>query len=364
MPIKIKVDIVVPSMSVGGGERVACDIADCLRDTGYQVELWSLLNKRDLELRVYSQLRIINFLLFFWVYGKCLVRVFRKLSKNGPDVVISVMPTANILLTIITFFFPYKLIISEHNISQKNDPIRHLVLDFVKARIYCYADVVVAVSGGVASYLKKLNYKIEAHIIHNYASSIASFKRDDKEKSKNLIWVGRLDRQKGPDIAIKAFKKSGMAKKGFVLNIIGPGDQKTYKDLVNELGYEKIVLFHGSSETPYIEVEPRLLLFTSRWEGFGLVLLEAIESEIPVLAIAVESGPDLISQICDVDRFVFPSALETQVISDLAALIQNELNLPIKWNEVEKMRKRLSKIFGRDYFKDGYSNLVESVLCE
>lgn len=100
----------------------------------------------------------------------------------------------------------------------------------------------------------------------------------------NLIFVGRHDRQKGLDILIDAFLSSGRS--DMQLHVVGAPVLDWDSGLV--AGEHRLnVTFHGWQSRDAVSqliAASDALVMPSRWEGFGLVALEAMRLGKPVLA--------------------------------------------------------------------------------
>lgn len=110
-------------------------------------------------------------------------------------------------------------------------------------------------------------------------------------EDKNIIFVGALDKAhyfKGLDVLLNAV--SLLKDKEINLTIIGEGDRKEkYKELTKKLNIAQKVKFVGDTNNQQLAEILRkssvlVLPSTSRHEAFGLVLLEAMSSGIPVIA--------------------------------------------------------------------------------
>jgi glycosyltransferase involved in cell wall biosynthesis len=116
-----------------------------------------------------------------------------------------------------------------------------------------------------------------------------------EDKDDYLLWIGRLDEDKGPDRAIAAAQESetplvlaGPVQPGqeeFFATEVEPhvdGEQIKY---VGEVGEEKGDLYAGASA----------LLMPIRWpEPFGLVMTEAMACGTPVIAFPEGSAPEIV----------------------------------------------------------------------
>ena len=108
--------------------------------------------------------------------------------------------------------------------------------------------------------------------------------------------VGRLSKQKAPDIFVKTARliKNVIPDAYFVF--VGSGeDEQKVKALVSELKLDECVKITGWVSEPmqYIEWFDVAFLL-SRWEGFGLVLAEYMLAKKPIVATAVDAIPNVI----------------------------------------------------------------------
>lgn len=112
--------------------------------------------------------------------------------------------------------------------------------------------------------------------------------------------VGRLSYQKGYPYLLRAFSKlwSEFQSRGrqLTLVLVGEGeDRKLLESLAQELGIANAVHFLGRREDiPRVLRGMDLFVMPSIYEGFGLVVVEAMASKVPVLATQVDSLPELI----------------------------------------------------------------------
>lgn len=116
-----------------------------------------------------------------------------------------------------------------------------------------------------------------------------------------FLFVGRLTYQKGVDVLLHAFSVHAAANKTDKLLIVGDGDKSTdLKKLAQQLGIADQVRFCGATNTPatYFSAADCLVL-PSRFEGFGLVILEAFQMKLPVIASNTEGPAELIQNGCN-----------------------------------------------------------------
>lgn len=108
--------------------------------------------------------------------------------------------------------------------------------------------------------------------------------------------VGRISRQKAPDIFVRAAKliKQNIHNAHFL--IVGSGDMEDeVREYANNTGIEDCLHITGwvPNAMPYIELFDVACLL-SRWEGFGLVLPEYMMAGKPIVATRVDAIPDII----------------------------------------------------------------------
>lgn len=117
--------------------------------------------------------------------------------------------------------------------------------------------------------------------------------------SEKVLFVGRLEPEKHPCLALRAFAEA--APDSACLIIVGAGSESSYlEQLARELGVADRVFFEGQQESaPYYALAD-LLLVTSRYEGYGLVIIEALAAGTPVLStdvgVAREAGAIVVNE--------------------------------------------------------------------
>ena len=107
-----------------------------------------------------------------------------------------------------------------------------------------------------------------------------------------ILGVGRLTQAKDFPTLIRAFalvRKKHPAR----LMILGEGEERSkLETLVQELGLEKEVSLPGFVDNPYKYMKrAAVFVLSSKWEGFGNVLVEAMALGTPVVSTNCPSGP-------------------------------------------------------------------------
>ncbi|WP_281247887.1 glycosyltransferase [Desulfacinum hydrothermale] len=169
-------------------------------------------------------------------------------------------------------------------------------------------DGFVAVSRGVADDLLKLLDvpRDRVKVVHNPVITPDIFKKAEAEPDhpwfKNpslpiVLGVGRLEPQKDFPTLLHAFKIVS-EKRPCRLVILGEGNQRaSLEDLARRLHIDSHVSMPGHVDNPYAYMKrAALFVLSSRWEGFGNALVEAMAVGTPVVATDCPNGPREITQ--------------------------------------------------------------------
>ncbi len=117
-------------------------------------------------------------------------------------------------------------------------------------------------------------------------------------ENPRFLFVGRLTRLKGLDVVIEAL--SGLVDREWTLDVVGDGPQREELEAKAKLnGLDKKITFHGFREN--VEdwmAEAGCLLFPSIQEGMPLVLMQAIQVGLPVLASDIPSVSEIVQSGC------------------------------------------------------------------
>lgn len=143
--------------------------------------------------------------------------------------------------------------------------------------------------------------------------------------NKKVIAVGRYDAQKGFDRLLPMWKEIVTECPDWHLNIYGDGqDRPLLEELINKMGLKSNVTLHKPDNNIKDRfLESSITVMTSRFEGFGLVLTEAMECGVPCVSFAFPCGAkDIITN--EVDGYYIENDNEKEFINKLLKLIHNE----------------------------------------
>jgi len=113
---------------------------------------------------------------------------------------------------------------------------------------------------------------------------------------KFAIILGRLVKYKGHEKLIKAWEKVALHDNSLKLYIIGGGNyEKELVNLANNLQLTDSVKFLGYQPNPHQFIkDSQFMLVTSKWEGFGLIMLESWAHQKPIIGFDVPAMNEVI----------------------------------------------------------------------
>ena len=324
----------------GGIERILVDKMNLLVTMfGYEVfmltadqgnhpvpyQLEEKVYLKDLGIRFHQQYQF-HSIKRLWV-AKRLERLFKKrLSEHlqilKPDVI--VCTTANYvdinILARLKGDIPF--IVESHSIRQQTlgkKGFCNRYSDYMYRKGLSKAQVIVALTECDAAEWRKVHpcVKVIPNIVHLNDGEVSTL------KNKRVIWVGRFDYQKRPLEMIKIWQKVYPMNLDWHLDIYGEGEMK------NELENEVVSLnmnIHIHQPTSRIfnaYRESSILVSTSLFEPFGLVIPEAMSCGLPVVSFDCPYGPaDIITD--GVDGFLIKNRDIHAFADKVCQLIEDE----------------------------------------
>ena len=144
-------------------------------------------------------------------------------------------------------------------------------------------------------------------------------------RNKRVVTIGRYAYQKGYDLLLQAWAEVEKHYPDWTLDIYGQGDRTSYRQLMSDLGVDADQCHLNGPVEDVVGVYQNSSVFvlSSRFEGFGLVLVEAMACGLPVVSFDCPAGPDEI--ITDgVDGLLVPSGDVQALAVKLMALMADE----------------------------------------
>jgi GalNAc-alpha-(1->4)-GalNAc-alpha-(1->3)-diNAcBac-PP-undecaprenol alpha-1,4-N-acetyl-D-galactosaminyltransferase len=299
----MRLTLVIASLGRGGAERTASVLAGAWAERGFKVTMITLERDdvaayplhpavvlRQLKLRSGKAKHILHGL----VRNLKMVRALRSAIRDSdPHAVISFMDISNILALLAAGGLDTRLIVTEHV-----HPAYHYIgwpWQMLRRFLYRRADVLVCVSRPVLEWFQT-NLRITGYVIPNPVALASSPPQLDKTRNQGghlIVGMGRLIEQKGFDLLLESFSRVAARHPGWSLKVIGEGPLRSQLEaLRQQLGLTEQVEFTGELADPFPTLRAAdLFVFSSRFEGFGNALCEAMACGVPAISFDCPSGP-------------------------------------------------------------------------
>ena len=111
--------------------------------------------------------------------------------------------------------------------------------------------------------------------------------------------MGRFSRlHKGFDLLIEAFRIFAEQDKEWTLDIVGEGvEEPIYKELIKDYHLEDRITIHPfTNHIQSYYSDAQVYVLSSRWEGFGLVLVEAMAHGLPIVSSNLPTSQEIMGE--------------------------------------------------------------------
>ncbi|MHC4871039.1 MAG: glycosyltransferase family 4 protein [Planctomycetota bacterium] len=361
----IKILYLLTEAGSGGAERVVLDLASSLDPKKFSIYA-AALDGRGIYAERFRRHGIPFFDLQSYKSVLQLPFKFRRLTAEiKPDVVHSHLFHANLIAKTGLIGRPERILTTCHIAEKRNLPLRYIA-DRLTAFL---AEKEICVSNAVKKHqisktgLKDKHFKV----IYN-GIDCSKFNRTfdtNKQKEKFNIpdscpvvgFLGRFSYQKGADIFVKSLGEKILQENNFYSVIAGYGsEESSLYALAESLPKDRKPLFTGQIDKPE-EFLPLLdiCVIPSRWEGFGLIAVEAMAAGCRVIASDVDSLPEIISNGTNGLLFTPENHIE------LAECIHRLLNDKQACSSMLEASKATAEKFNIDKMSDNYQNIYHEL---
>ena len=152
----------------------------------------------------------------------------------------------------------------------------------------------IGVSEAISLKLKKEYPGIDIETIYNPTEEIQIQKPENWSLGEDyILFLGRLDEEvKNIPLLIEAYHFSELYKKEIPLVIMGAGENTQVKSEIKKYELEKhIQVLPYNAQVGYYLKKAKFLALSSKFEGFPMVIIEALSVGIPVVSVDCQSGP-------------------------------------------------------------------------
>jgi len=328
------ITLVIPTLEAAGAERVVSDHSNHWANKGWDITIITyMLPSQRVFYELHPEVKVVNV-----DFGEGSSGILDGLRKNiernnrmrkaiidsSPDVVISHLNIVNVRVLLATRGTGIPVIVTEHAWPPLCDigP----VWSSLRTLTYPWADAITAPNKRILDYFPERIRRNSIAIPNpvRVADGNDTFNGLTLPDTFNIVSIGRLEREKRFDLLLKAFA-SLPSQEMCHLTIVGEGglrDQLT--KLAENPGILPRVSFPGVIRNPWSSLKNAgLFVLSSEYEGFGLVLAEAMACGLPVISFDCPVGPsDIIKH--GVDGVLVPPLNEVALSTAMERLINDE----------------------------------------
>lgn len=312
----------------GGTERVSSIIANELSESGYDISMASIIdgdkpfyplnNKIKVTSLSKSNIRIL------YQTPKIIHNLRRLIKNEGIDILI-VIDTMSVFFSIPAIIgLSVRHIGWEHFSFNNNFGKNSRRLSRQLAARYCDS-IITLTEKDRQCWLKNTKHNSQITTIANPCPFLIQDKASvDKKETKVVLAVGRLSYLKGFDMLLEAWVKVVKDAPFWKLKIIGDGQEKDKLNdfIVKNNLIENVEMPGNTNNVEQYYEEAEIFCLSSRSEGFGMVLVEALSFGLPIVSFDCEAGPAEVLQ--GTDSILVPPNDIDLLASALLALINDE----------------------------------------
>lgn len=293
----MKLAILISSLRCGGTERTASLLANAWARDSHKVEILTLsgpeiapffpldtrVRHRALDLQSASHNKLHGL-----INNVRRVQAIRKaLKESRPDVVVAFMEGTTALALLAARGLNIPVIISEVAVPELQSGGMHWSL--LRKFLYPRAASLVVPSKGVQKYFNE-KLRLACEVIPNPVESPPP--AEAARSGERLIAVGRLSPEKGFDTLLQAFKRIQRVHPQASLTIFGEGPLRSELCALRDQLALQNVEFPGTSASLAHEFHKAdIFVLSSKYEGFGNVLCEAMAAGLPAVSFDCPTGP-------------------------------------------------------------------------
>ncbi|MDK2042530.1 glycosyltransferase [Aliarcobacter butzleri] len=347
-----KIVILINSLESGGAERV---VSNLLNDFVDRYDCYLILIHKNIFYTLDSRVKILNLneqknLLGIKKFLRLPILAYKlsKLIKEYKfDQVISFLSRSNYINILSNILIKHETIINERAMPslQYEYGINGKINKILIKTLYPRACLCLSNSYGNMMDLKNNFNVVKIEYIHNLfdIETIEELSKKDIEFQKKrftFVTVGRLDSGKNHKLLIEAVKDFNAD-----LWIIGDGELKEgLQKYINELNLNDKVYLLGKKENPFSFLSKAdCFVFSSNYEGFPNVLVEALVCGLPIISTDCQSGPR---------EILAPTSNISFQLKDKIEFAEYGILVPIK--NVEKLKEAMNLLINDKNLRKDY----------
>ncbi|NLS07807.1 glycosyltransferase family 4 protein [Rhizobium sp. P32RR-XVIII] len=360
-----RIAVVIPGLSAGGTEHVVSLLANHWAASGYAV---TVVTFEAPDTKPYYAFRddvritrlglppgkTSRFVSTVAVWQR-IWRLRSAIRQADPAFVLSFLTRTNVTTLIAMLGSAIPIAVSERN-NPDAQPFG-VVWKWLRGKLYPRAFCLVTMTHGALGYFPD-DIRQKARVIPNAVDLPTNW--TDRRTGRTLTAVGRLTHQKGFDLLLQAFSKVADRHQEWKLVIWGEGEERgRLQTLCATLGLKRRVEMPGVTSSPGQWIETAdVFVLSSRYEGWGIVLLEAMAAGIPVVSFECKWGPG--EMVTDQHDGILVEPENVDALADALDLVLRDSTLREKLAENAMSS---AKSYSQERVLQAWDDLVASALA-
>jgi glycosyltransferase involved in cell wall biosynthesis len=289
-------------------------------------------------------------------------------NQEKPNIILSINNYANIVISLskLLFRFKNKIILTHHNnltkiLNSRCSPVLKLFIKTLLPVLYKTANIHVVVSNGIVTDIKKLSKRKNIKVIYNGIKLNHLNKIKSLGSKKVIVSVGRFDTQKDFFTLLEAFNILKDKLDNIKLILIGDGlENKRIKKYIKQKKLNNLVKIKKwqNNISKYLK-NSTLFVFSSLYEGFSYVIIEAMSFGLPIVSTDTPFGPREI-----LDNGKYGILIPMKDPKAMADAIHNLLTDKKKYQYYSKKSLERAKYFSLDKMLKNYKKIILDLLKE
>ena len=224
-----------------------------------------------------------------WLIPRCTAEVTATLDRLSPDIIHAHGTFGGLYARKKNWLNrtkPAKVVYCAHGWSfqQRENALKTIAYAAIERRLAKRTDAIINISWDEqrAAQVRGVLAKRNIVILHGLRDRILHESKHIREPSTlHLAFIGRFDRQKGVDLLLDAWRQAKPA--NLKLHVVGDFDRQMGRTLETPAGVQTYGWLPNDQLDDFLS-GMHMMVVPSRWEGFGLVVVEGMRNALPILA--------------------------------------------------------------------------------
>ena len=370
-----KILFVTKNMEFGGAQKKMVDLANGLCEKGFEIAILVFDRKDKKGVRIkdltpgiqivapqpYRNHPVISL-------RRGIYETVKAVRQWKPDIIYSNLWNTNPFAVAAGRLFGAKIVleVSNSEAHQLEGKKHKAFTKFYRKSVFGLADAIIAVSEGVEREVRHIYKVTHVRTVYNCIDIENIIERSKVQEDipheylrgdlPVLIAVGRMHRQKGYPYLLEAFRIVNETTEARLIIVGGGNLKEELHRMAESLGMEDKIAMVGETE-PYAYMRHSdIFVLSSLYEGFGIVLIEAMSLGMPVISTDCDHGPREIIENGK-NGLLVPVADPPKMASEIIRLIRDEKFRCTLGAEAEKR----SRDFARDRMVSDYEEILKNL---